>query len=312
MAVGPFMKAIIWLALFGGVASAQESTVFKTGVSLVHVDAEVTDGTRLLTGFHKEDFQVLDNGSPQTILYFSQEETPLDLILLFDVSGSMQPKLEKLAASAHVALGQLQKGDRVAVMTFTTRSTIVEPFTDDMQAVEEAINERVLGKARGGTHILRAVSDAARNFLKEKRTERRRAVLIVTDNHGQPSGHRNAVVRDLWEADALLCGLELRSTGESALLGVRAVLSPTSAFMNMESMTSVVEDTGGDLVKGHDPGPDFEEMIRRLRLRYMLVYAQPAGKPGQERKVKVQLVEGVQKKNPQARVRARDGYYLPK
>jgi VWFA-related protein len=305
------MPWLLRLAIIAGIAFAQENT-FKTAVSLVHVDAEVTDGTRLLTGFHKEDFRVFDNGSPQTLLYFSQEETPLDLILLFDISGSMNPKLEKIASSAHAALAQLRKGDRVAVMVFSTRSTIAGPFTDDMQTVEQTINEKVLGKAQGGTHILRAVSDAASYFLKETRTERRRAVLIMTDNHGQPSGHRNTVVRELWEADALLCGLELRSAGESALLGIRSVTSPAAAFMNMENMTSVVEETGGDLIKGHDPGADFEEMIRRLRLRYMLVYALPPGKPGQERKIKIELTEDARKNNPQSRVRARDGYYVPK
>jgi VWFA-related protein len=300
------------VAALAGFAMAQDHGVFKTGVSLVHVDAEVTDGMRLLTGFHKEDFRVLDNGTPQTILFLSQEETPLDLILLFDISGSMNPKLEKLAASAHAALAQMSQDDRVAVMVFSSRSTLIEPFTGDMQAVERTINEKVLGKAEGGTHILRAVSDAAAYFMKEPRTERRRAVLIMTDNHGQPSGHRNTVVRDLWEADALLCGLELRAAGESAMLGVRSVISPGAAFMNMENMTSVVEETGGDLIKGRDPGPDFEEMIRRLRLRYMIVYALPKGKAGAQRKIKIELSAEARKENPKARVRARDGYYLPK
>jgi VWFA-related protein len=306
------MSWFLRLAMLAGLAMSQESTVFKTGVSLVHVDAEVTDGTHLLAGFHKEDFHILDNGSPQTILYVSQEETPLDLILLFDLSGSMRPKLEKLASSGHAALGQLRKGDRVAVMVFTTKTTVVASFTDDMQAVEQTINEKVLGKARGGTRILRAVNDAAAYFLKETRTERRRAVLIVTDNHGQPSGHKDTVVRNLWEADALLSGLELRWAGEGAMLKASWVLSPQTAWMQMENMTAVVDRTGGDLIKGHDPGADFEEMIRRLRLRYMLVYALPSGKPGEERKIKVELSDGAKKANPQARVRARDGYYLPK
>jgi hypothetical protein len=148
--------------------------------------------------------------------------------------------------------------------------------------------------------------------MKQPRTERRRAVLILTDNHGQPSGHRNTVVRDLWEADALLCGLELRAAGESALLGVRSAISPGAAFMNMENMTSVVEETGGDLIKGRDPGPDFEEMIRRLRLRYMMVYALPKGKPGAEHTIKVELSDEARKQNPKARVRARDGYRYPR
>jgi Ca-activated chloride channel family protein len=306
------MSRLLPFVFLVGLATAQEHGVFKTGVSLVHVDVEVTDGMRLLPGFHKEDFRVFDNKAPQTILYLSQEETPLDLILLFDVSGSMSPKLEQLSRSAHAALAQLLQGDRVAVMTFSSKSTMVQRFTDNMQAVEQTINKEVLGKAEGGTHILRAVSDAASYFMDEPRTERRRAVLIITDNHGQPSGHRNTVVRDLWEADALLCGLELRAAGESAMLGVRSVISPGAAFMNMENMTSVVEETGGDLIKGHDPGPDFEDMIHRLRLRYMLVYAQPQGKPGTRRTIKVELSEDAKKANPKARVRARDGYYLPK
>jgi VWFA-related protein len=299
------------LVLFGALAMAQDNAVFKAGVSLVHVDAEVTDGTRLLSGFHKDDFQVFDNGTPQTILYFSSEETPVDLILLFDKSGSMLPKLKKLAASAKAALAELRPGDRVAVMTFNTKATIVEPFTGDMQEVETIINDKVLTRARGGTHILRAVSDAAAYFLKQPRTERRRAVLIVTDNHGQLSGRKNTVVHDLWEADALLSGLELRSSGEGAALKAMWVLSPQTAWMQMENMTGVVEKTGGDLLKGHDPGADFEEMIRRIRLRYMIVYAMPAGKPGEERKVKVELTGAALQQNPQAKVRARHGYLIP-
>jgi hypothetical protein len=106
--------------------------------------------------------------------------------------------------------------------------------------------------------------------------------------------------------------LELRSAGENVRLGVAWALSPQTAWMQMESMTGVVEKTGGDLMKGHEPGTDFEEMIRRIRLRYTLVYALPLGKPGEERKIKVELGEAAKKRNPQARVRARDGYYVPK
>jgi hypothetical protein len=110
----------------------------------------------------------------------------------------------------------------------------------------------------------------------------------------------------------LLCRLELRAAGETALLGVRSVVSPLAAWMERENMTGVVEKTGGDLMKGHDAGGDFEEVIRRIRRRYTLAYALPPGKPGEERRIKVELGGDAKKKNPQARVRARDGYYVPK
>src|SRR5271167_4925699 len=116
------MSSLLRIAALAGLAMAQEHGVYKTGVSLVHVDVEVTDGLRLLTGFHKEDFRVLDNKAPQIILYLSQEETPLDLILLFGIIGSMNSKLERIVSYAHSALAQLSQGDRVAVMVFNTRS----------------------------------------------------------------------------------------------------------------------------------------------------------------------------------------------
>src|SRR5260370_21212799 len=146
------------LALF---CFAQESPTFRSGVSLVRVDAEVTDGLRTLHGFLKEDFAVKDNGQPQQVLYFSRDEVPLDLILLFDISGSMRPNVQRVAASANTALAELRPGDRVAIMTFHRSSRIVARLTEDLAAVERTIDEKVVGgKFRGGTRLLAGVDDA--------------------------------------------------------------------------------------------------------------------------------------------------------
>jgi hypothetical protein len=118
--------AVVALGQNDGVAAAQETSIFKTGVALVKVDTEVTDGTRVLVGFQKDDFRILDNGTEQPILYFSQGEEPPDLILLFDLSGSMIPRLKKLSESAHAALAKLRNGDRVSVMVFGSKSSSSE------------------------------------------------------------------------------------------------------------------------------------------------------------------------------------------
>jgi VWFA-related protein len=306
------MGKTLLIVLAAAVAAAQDKPVFTTGVSLVHVDVEVTDGTRLLTGFKQADFLILDNNAPQKILYFSQEEEPIDIILLFDISGSMKPKLERVAVAAHAALAELRAGDRVAVMTFTFKAQMIAPFTEDLAAVEQTIQRDVLRRARGGTRILAAVDEAAHVFLKEPRTRRRRAVLIVTDNHGMASGNSDRVVRDLWEADAILSGLEVRQPGETTMLTVSKIMNPMLLAMDSESMSKVSEKTGGDVLKGGDPGDNFQEMIRRIRLRYSLYYAQPEGKPGEERKIKVTLAGDAQQQNPQGRVRSRFGYKIPK
>ncbi len=308
----------VLLALASLLASAQDETpVFKSSVGLVKVDAEITDGAKLLGGFEKQDFRILDNGTPQEILYFSQGEVPLDVILLFDLSGSMIPKLQKLAESAHAALAELKAGDRVAVMAFGSKTQVIEPFTEDLAKVESAINERVLHSRMGGTRILAAINQAAAYFRQQSRNERRRAVVIVTDNHGQISGKKSTAIHNLWEADAVLCGLQVRFPGETALIVARRIgPNPTMIamgwIMDGESMTGVAEKTGGDLLKGADSGAQFTELMRRLRLRYSLYYALPAGKAGEERKIKVQLTDDSKAKNPQGRVLARSGYHFPK
>lgn len=302
------LSLAVWGALL---CPAQEPLVFRADLSLVHIDAEVANAAGPLAGLHKEDFWITDNGEPQQILYFSQDLEPLDLILLFDISGSMRPNIEKVAASSETALAELRKGDRVAVMTFHGSSRIVAPFTGDLDAVARTINEEVLGgRFGGGTRLLAGVDEAAEYFIREPRTHRRRAVLILTDNYGQRSRRASTVVHHLWEADALLSGLIIHSPAEAAINTAALVTNPMLAFLR-EGMQGVAEKTGGETIKAQDPGGAFRAAMRRIRLRYSLYYAMPDAKPGSERKVAVQLHPDARSRYPGARVNARKGYVVP-
>jgi VWFA-related protein len=253
-----FTATALWVVVVlsqnEGVAAAEDTPIFKAGVALVKVDAEVTDGgTKLLGGFEKDDFRILDNGTEQPILYFSQGEEPLDIILLFDLSGSMIPRLKKLSQSAHAALAELHNGDRVSVMVFGSTSRVVLPFTEDLNAVERAING-VTAIRMGGTHIVAAINAAAILFIKEQRTRRRRAIITVTDNFGQFSGNKGTAVRNLWEADAVLCGLQVRRPGETALLMYSRVnpgTAPMAWLRAGETMSGMPEKTGGEVLHGN-------------------------------------------------------------
>jgi VWFA-related protein len=292
-------------------ASAQETPQFRSDVALVHVDVEVTDGTRTLDGFHKDDFAVKDKGAPQSILYFSQDEEPLDLILLFDVSGSMKTSVERVAASAHTALAELRPGDRVAVMVFSGHSRLIAPFTERFDQVENDVNDVVMSRFGGSTHLLAAVDDAAKYFLAQPGAHRRRAVLILTDNYGQRSRRASTVIHNLWEADASLSGLIIRSGADVALNTSAMVMNPALGLLLREGMDGVADQTGGDTLKADDPGDAFREMMRRIRRRYSLYYAMPAGKAGEARPVRVELSNDARGRFPNARIRARKGYVTP-
>ncbi|HYL36569.1 MAG TPA: hypothetical protein VEV17_11705 [Bryobacteraceae bacterium] len=119
------------------------------------------------------------------------------------------------------------------------------------------------------------------------------------------------MIHHLWEADASLSGLIIRSPAETALNTAVIAMNPAVGLLLREGMQGVAEKTGGDTIKADDPGEAFREMLQRIRRGYSLYYSLPAGKPGEQRTVKVELTAEALGRFPNARVRARKGYLMP-
>ena len=202
----------LWvIPLVAAVALAAQEVIFRTGVSLVRVDAQVSSVAGGVDGLTREDFEIRDNGELQKVLYCSQENQPLDLLLLFDNSGSMRPSMMRLAASAHTALSELRQGNRVAVANFNVDGWLIGDFTDDLAQVEKTVARIPDLRFGGGTHILLAIDEATAYFHKHADPERRHAIVIFTDDNGQYSASEKNVVNHLWAEDIVLCGLLLPS-----------------------------------------------------------------------------------------------------
>lgn len=284
-------------------AQGQDDAVFRTEVSLVKVDAEVAAKGEAIDGLKREDFVVLDNGQPQTVRYFSQEEEPLDIVLLFDISESMGPSIQKVASSARMAMAELRKGDRVAVMSFNTGVWMEAPFSSDLDSLATRLAQRIRQtRFAGGTYILSAVDRAAKYLQMQPAAHRRRAVLIFTDDEGYGSTSPKVPTRDLWDADAVLCGLIIPPD--------RGVAPFALTVSGDDYVEKVAEQTGGETVKADSPGPAFRDMLLRIRKRYTLYYPQPEGKRGQMRRVTVDLSPAAKRKYPDAIVLARKGYQV--
>jgi hypothetical protein len=275
---------------------AQDTPVFKAGVSLIRVDTEVVTSSGLtLTGLHNEDFRVFDEGVEQPITAFSFEEEPLDLILLFDLSGGMKGKLLQVVRAVELGFHELKKGDRVCVMAYRRDLQEVAPFTADLDAVNRTILLKALDLQFGGTSSLeQASSGAAVIFRTEPPHGRRRAILVVTD---KVSGTSQSSVRELWKSDAVLSELVLGKMPETSV---------------PDRGTSLTADrTGGATVLAGPPGPSFQLAIRLLRRRYSIYFQAPGGQSGAERKIEVRLSPAAATNSPGAKVRSRTGYLLP-
>ena len=296
--------SLIAVALMLNAAAAPGQTTFYSGIALVHVDAEVRVQERLIDGLVKADFRITDGGTPRDILYFGHQEEPLDVILLFDTSASMRPVVASVSTTARAALSELRQGDRAAVMAFDKDTDLILDFTEDLTAVERAIREQVLQRNFiPNSQIQKGLNDAALHFLMQPPSKRRRAVLVVTDNMG--SGRESRALRNLWEADAVAAGLVVRNPGMAVMYRIVRPLS-----IAMGGMSGIAEQSGGDMLKPDDAGVGFRVMIQRLRVRYSLHYAMPQAKPGEERKIRVELSKDAAQRYPGAKVRARSGYIV--
>jgi len=219
----------------------QDQLVFRSDVALVHVDADVRTAIGPVSDLRRDSFRVIDNGIDQTIVYFAHDEQPLDVILLFDTSNSMRRVVARVAEAAHMAMGELRTGDRVAIMAFDQTTDLIQDFTADLGGSEQAISGKVLQrKTHCCSPIQAALGAAARQFLKQHATDRqqpnrRRAIVVITDDQGTSA--RRPALRDLEEADAIVLGVIVR-------WGTREIL-PFRRYMGIRDFAI---KTGGDML----------------------------------------------------------------
>jgi VWFA-related protein len=286
-----------------------EQFVFKTDVADVRLDVQVTQGQNLIKDLTKSDFLVTDEGQPQNLVSFSHGDEPLNLMLLLDISGSMQDYVEQIAQTARDSLNHLRPGDRVAIMVFAKKTAVHQGFSDNLAETARQIGNAVTKWDVGNTtQINSAVVDAAHYMAKHAGPSGRRAILILTDNLSMSFQLTDGqVIRELNKADTVFNAIVTGRAIRPDLPGPRA--ASTNPDLTPANVFHLAEETGGEWVKAGDANATFAEMIDRIRSRYMLAYHEPESTPGAFRRITVTLAPEARKKYPSAELHTRNGYY---
>ncbi len=152
-----------------------ESKLVNLNVRILDKDLNGTRGLKL----KKEDFQVFENGEEQEISFFSNTDTPFDLVLLLDLSGSTLQKQELIADSARRFIELARPKDRIAIIGFTDRVRIVSEFSsnkNELFAKLEAIDDY------GSSKVWDALDFTYKKILAASQEKgRRSAVVFMTD-----------------------------------------------------------------------------------------------------------------------------------
>ena len=168
-----------------------EGDVVRVETQLVSVPAVVTDSTgRPLSGLKPENFRLIEDGQPQTITNFGTTDTPFEIALLLDTSGSTRDDVALIRAAANSFIEALRPGDRVGVVAFNQAQTIsspiavvdvLSPLTDDRESLRSAIEN--LGASQGTPYYdgLEKVADSIFRAPAKDDMRGRRAIVALTD-----------------------------------------------------------------------------------------------------------------------------------
>ncbi len=288
-----------------GFADDTPIVTFKSGVSNVPLDVLVLNGTDIVKDLTQQDFIVYDENQQQPILYFNFGTEPLSLLLLLDVSGSMQQYIAEMGSVARAALWHLKQGDRVGVMVFARKRRARLDFTDNLDKVVDDLKDAIHDDSVGSTtEINNALLDAAK-FVKASQSARR-SVLILTDNLGLNfQSPDEPVIRSFDDANIVLNAMVV---GRAARPEPPTPGHYTNPDYTPPDVFSIAEVTGGEAVKATNTGQVFREMIGRIRTRYSLQYKKPEGASGY-RRVRVELSPAARLRYPKAVILARKGYW---
>ena len=171
---------------FQQTSSSPAKPTFRSAVDLVSIAAVVRDRHgRFARGLGKEDFVIEEGGARRDIVEFrADENAPVRVALLFDVSGSMRlaTRLEDARQTARHLLSALRLGsaqDEAAVFSFDMNLQSLQPFTSDPGAIENALS-RVA--PYGQTSLYDAIAMTAEEVANTRPGDQhRRAVVVLTD-----------------------------------------------------------------------------------------------------------------------------------
>jgi VWFA-related protein len=237
----------------------------------------------------------------QTLTQFAMDDEPVAVGLVFDISGSMGPKLRVARLAAAQFFRTANAEDEFFLVEFNDTPRLVTPLTRDFQEIQ---NQLTFAQSKGRTALLDAIVLALHEMKKSPK--KRKALLIISDGGDNSSRYSEGEVRNfIREGDVLIYAV-----GVFEGAGARGRTVEEAAGPGL--LSDVAEQTGGR----HFPAdvnelPDIAAKIGiELRNRYVLGYSPTdSQRDGRYHKVEVKVVppRGLPKLNAHWRT----GYFAP-
>src|SRR6266851_8224632 len=278
-------------------AVINEGDVLKFNAELVTLHVRVIDrNNHPINKIAKDDFKILEDGVPQPVFSFTEEEVPVIYGLAVDTSGSLRPQFNQVLDAAKSIINSNKPGDETFLERFISSDKIetVQDFTPSKDALLDGLDNLYI--EGGQTAVIDGVYLAAEHVAEYKKggddDRRRRALIVVTDGEDRSSYYAETqLFQRLREEDVQIFVIGFVSELEADKGLIRK--SPRDKAVAL--LNRLASETGG---RAFFPNSISElpeianEIVRDLRTQYVVSY-DPTNKAhdGTYRAIKVVVAE---------------------
>jgi Ca-activated chloride channel family protein len=298
-----YLAARVFAAATISVATAwpADTPAFRADSKLVLVPVTVLDRRgAIVSGLGSEAFTVTENGVRQTIGSFSEEDAPVSMGIVFDLSGSMRTVLGPAKESLRALMSDGNPADEAFLNTVSTRPAVSSRFTRDFG---EILGRIVFQDAGGSTALFDTIWDS----LLELRSgvHPRKALLVISDGMDNHSRHsRGELLERAEESDAQIYTIAVGGAAPPSTKPV-AQMEERRGLLFLDELA---RKTGGIgfVVNGRmDIAKAAASIGRALRDQYVIGYVPGVDfQSGQWHKI------GVKVAHPEMKAYARAGYRI--
>jgi len=269
---------------------------FKARSDLVVLNVAVTDARGgFVSGLPRDAFKIIDEGQPQKIEFFAEQDAPATIGLLIDASGSMLENRDRVIAGITEFAKASHPDDEFLPLIFNEQMTSVlskKRFTSDPMELRDVLTATLAARGRTAFHdaLAQAVGEVGHGRYERK-------VLIVLSDGGD-----NASKLSLDQAfDRVLAS--------NVVIYSIALIDPLALDKNPKALRRLADGTGGLAFEPANVSVvsrAFQSIAHDIRSRYTVAYAPPDSKTdGSLRRVRV-VIESPGRTG--LKVRTRTGY----
>jgi VWFA-related protein len=259
---------------------------------LLRFNASVTDRNgRAIGGMKRGDFIVYENGIERRVTDVVPTNEPFNLVLLLDVSGSVEERMDFIRKAARDFLRTASPQDRIAIISFRDDIQVISDFSTNRQLLSQKLDQIDAG---GATALYDALGYVLSDTLKQLRGERTAVVILSDGDDNKSFVPFPALMEAIMESGALIYPLYVPSglIPEASVprpeitrdpLRTRYLTLTTRADEEGRKLASVSGGVYYPIRRVEDLQRAYDDVVVQLRTAYTITYASNSTPSGNRR-----------------------------